>query len=72
MWQYAADVAVKRSPRVKHHDLHYASRRLPPDKGIMGDFKPNVRIRDTSDTLTVLMLLPQDDGFFTITHLLVE
>ena len=38
-----------------------------PDEGIMGDYEPNVRVRDAFDTSTFLVLLPQDDGFFNIT-----
>ena len=50
-------------------DPNYVPQRLPPDEGIMEDCEPNVRIRDAFDTSTVLILLPQEDGFFNITHL---
>ena len=50
----------------------HAPQNLLPDGAIMGDFKPNVWIREASDTSHLLMLLPEDYGFFTINHLLVE
>ena len=49
-------------------DPDYAPQRLLPNKGIMRDCKPNVRVSDAFDTSTILVLLPQDDGFFNITH----
>ena len=60
------------STMMQNPDPHYAPRSLPPDEGIMGDCEPNVWIRDTSDTSNLLMLLPKDDAFFTITHLSVD
>ena len=47
----------------------YAPWRLLPNYGFVGDFKLNVKIRDELDASSVLVLLPQDDGFFNVTHL---
>ena len=35
------------STMVQNPDLHYSSRRLPPDEGIRRDYEPNVIIHDT-------------------------
>ena len=56
------------SNMMQNSDLDYAPQHLLPNERIMRNFKPNVRVRDVFDTSTVLVLLPQDDGFFSITH----
>ena len=60
------------STMVDNPDLQYTPRSLSPDNTIMGDLEPNVWIRDVSNMSHPLMLMPEDDGFFTIHHLSVE
>ena len=60
------------STMMQNPDPHYAPQRLPPDEGIMGDYKLNVTIRDTVTPSSVLALVPRDDGSFNTTHLTVE
>ena len=60
------------STMLQNPDPHCTPQSLPPDGGIMGDYKPNVTIRDTFDTSNVVMLLSQGDGSFDIDHLLVD
>ena len=58
------------SNMTQNTDPDYASQRFLPDEGsIMGDCEPNVKVMDVFDKSTVLVLLPQDIGFFTITHI---
>ena len=60
------------STMVQNSKPHCTPQSLLSDRGIMGDCELNVRIRDTFDTSTFVMLLPEDDGSFTIAHLSVE
>jgi len=60
------------STMVENPDQQYTPRSLPPDGTIMGDFEPNVWIRDVSNMSHTLMLRPEDDGFFAIHHLSVK
>ena len=53
----------------QNNDPDYAPRRLPSDYGFVGGFELNVKIRDTFDTSSVLVVFPQDDGVFNVTHL---
>ena len=57
---------------LQNPDPHYALQSLPSDGGIMGDYVPNVTIRDIFDPSNALMLLPRDDNSFAINHLTVE
>ena len=50
----------------------HAPQNLLPDGAIIGDLGPKVWIRDASNTSHLLMLMPEDDGFFPIHHLSVE
>ena len=60
------------SNMVENPNPQHAPRSLPPDNAIMGDLEPNVWIRDASNMSHPLMLMPENDGFFTIHHLSVE
>ena len=60
------------STMVENPDPQYTPRSLLPDDTIMGDLKPNVWIRDASNMSHPLMLMPEDNGYFTIHHLSVE
>ena len=57
---------------VEDPNPQHAPRNLLPDGAIIGDLGPKVWIRDASNTSHLLMLLPEDYGFFTINHLLVD
>ena len=59
------------SSGVELPNLQYTTRSLPDDNDdtIMGNLEPNVWIQDVSNTSHILMLTPDDDGFFTIHHL---
>ena len=57
------------STMTQNTNPNYGPRRLLPNEGIMWDCKPNVRVRDTFDTSTVLVLPPQGNSFFNINHL---
>ena len=65
------NVRLVSSTMVENPDPQYTPYSLPPDDAIMGDFEPNVWIRDASNTSHLLMLVPEDDDFFTINHLSV-
>ena len=59
------------SSGVENPDPQYTPHSLPDDDDgtIMDDLEPNVWIKDASSTSPILMLTPEDDGFFTIHHL---
>ena len=57
---------------LQNPDPHYTQQCFPPDGGTMGDYKPNVTIRDTVNPSNALTLLPQDDDSFNIIHFTVE
>ena len=57
------------SSGVENPDPQYTPRSLLTDDTIMGDLEPNVWIKDISNTSHILMLRPDDDGFFAIHHL---
>ena len=57
---------------VQNLDPHYAPQRFLPDGGIMGDYEPNVTIRDTVNPSNALTLLPRVNGSFAINYLTVE
>ena len=60
------------STMVENPGPQYTPRSLPPDNTIMSDLEPKVWTRDVSNMKHPLMLMPEDDGFFTIHHLSVE
>ena len=60
------------STMVENPNPQHTPRSLPPDDTIMGDLEPNVWIRDVSNMSHPLMLIPENNGFFTIHHLSVE
>ena len=57
------------SSGVENPDPQYTPRSLPEYNTIMGNLEPKVWIKDVSTTSHILMLRPEDDGFFTIHHL---
>ena len=60
------------STMVENPNPQYTPRSLPTDDTIMGGLEPNAWIRDRSNMSHILMLSPEDDGFFTMHHLSVE
>ena len=60
------------STMLQNPDPHYALRSLSTAGGIMGDYEPNITIRDTFNSSNTLMLLSRDNGSFAINHLTVE
>ena len=67
-----SNVCLVSSTMVQNPDPHCAPQRFPSDGGIMGDYKPNVTIRDTVNSSNALTLMRQHNGSFAINHLTVE